>query len=47
MLLLLDIDGHVVWKESGVASDPDVFDLEIVEMQIRTLMGTVEVNLEN
>ncbi|MBE2221123.1 MAG: hypothetical protein IAF02_06260 [Anaerolineae bacterium] len=35
MLLLLDANGQVIWREWGVASNPNVFDLTKVEAQIR------------
>ena len=35
MLLLLDAHGQEVWREWGVASNPNVFDLAAIEAQIR------------
>ena len=37
MLALLDASGQVVWRQWGVASNPDVFDLAEVETQISLL----------
>ncbi len=34
-MLLLDANGQVIWREWGVASNPNVFDLAAVEAQIR------------
>lgn len=34
-MLLLDANGQVIWREWGVASNPNVFDLTKVEAQIR------------
>lgn len=39
MLLLLDAGGQVMWREWGVASNPDVFDLAAVEKQINLLVA--------
>jgi hypothetical protein len=39
MLLLLDNNGQVVWREWGVVSNPEVFDLAAGEAQIRLLVG--------
>ncbi|MCB9420308.1 MAG: hypothetical protein H6667_10905 [Ardenticatenaceae bacterium] len=39
MLLLLDADEQVVWREWGVASDPNVFDLARVETKISLLLA--------
>jgi len=47
MLLLLDTNDHVVWREWGVASNPDVFDLPVVEEQIHLLVGAAENDLGN
>lgn len=38
MLLLLDANGQVVWREWGVASSPNVFDLARVEAKISLLL---------
>lgn len=35
MLLLLDAHGQEMWREWGVASNPNVFDLAVIEAQIR------------
>ena len=37
MLALLDASGQIVWRQWGVASNPDVFDLAEVETQIGLL----------
>jgi hypothetical protein len=39
MLLLLDAGGQVMWREWGVASNPNVFDLAAVEEQINLLVA--------
>lgn len=39
MLLLLDASGQVVWREWGVASNPDVLDLAAVEERIAQLIA--------
>ena len=39
MLALLDASGQVVWREWGVVSNPDVFDLAAVEAQISLLFA--------
>lgn len=39
MLLLLDANGQVVWREWGVASSPNVFDLARVETKISLLLS--------
>lgn len=44
MLLLLDADGQVVWREWGVASNPNVFDLTRVEMKISLLLTAASVD---
>ncbi len=38
MLLLLDANGQVVWREWGVASSPNVFDLARIEAKISILL---------
>lgn len=38
MLLLLDVNGEIVWREWGVASNPNVFDLARVEAKISILL---------
>jgi hypothetical protein len=35
-MLLLDAHGQEIWREWGVASNPNVFNLAEVETQIRT-----------
>jgi hypothetical protein len=35
MLLLLDTHGQEIWREWGVASNPNVFDLAAMEAQVR------------
>lgn len=42
MLLLLDAGGQVIWREWGVASNPDVFDLAAIEEQVSLLVGATE-----
>lgn len=42
MLLLLDTDGQVVWREWGVASNPNVFDLAEVETQISLMAAAAD-----
>jgi hypothetical protein len=39
MLLLLDASGRVMWREWGVAGNPDVFDLAALEEQINLLVA--------
>lgn len=34
-ILLLDAHGQEIWREWGVASNPNVFDLAAMEAQIR------------
>lgn len=46
MLLLLDAGGRVMWREWGVASNPDVFDLAAVEEQINLLVAAPAVGSE-
>lgn len=41
ILLLLDAKGQVVWREWGVASNPNVFDLARVEGKIGLLLAAV------
>jgi hypothetical protein len=42
MLLLLDAGGQVIWREWGVATNPDVFDLAAIEEQVSLLVGATE-----
>jgi len=44
MLLLLDANGQVLWRERGVASNSDVFDLSEVEAQIDLLVTVTEID---
>lgn len=39
MLLLLDARGEVIWREWGVASNPEIFDLARVEAKINALIS--------
>jgi hypothetical protein len=39
ILLLLDASGEIVWREWGVASNPNVFDLARVEAKISLLLS--------
>ena len=38
MLLLLDANGQVVWRERGVASNPKIFDLTRVEAKAQFIV---------
>ncbi len=42
MLLLLDANGEIVWREWGVASNPNVFDLARVEAKISLVATAAE-----
>jgi hypothetical protein len=44
MLLLVDGGGQIVWREWGVASNPNVFDLAEMEQHISLLVGSADIN---